>query len=135
MISTSRTSAGHWHNTGRVPQYHRRAVAPVVTQLAAMIDTTRHTLTSTRRRLDRVNSVRLYVEYRRYSTRRLLRGRVRLSVTFPFTVLRRLECADQGRAEAALSGDQETPAPQRTIGFRSHESRQDPQQKLLSETV
>src|SRR5690625_7098618 len=120
MISTSRTSAGHWHNTGRVPQYRRRAVAPVVTQLAARIDTTRHTLTSTRRRLERVNSVRLYVEYRRYSTRRLLRGRGRRSGTFPFTVLRRVERAEHGRAEAALAGDQETPAPQTHIDRRAH---------------
>src|SRR5699024_10279877 len=49
--------------------------------------------------------------------------------------MRRVRQIDQGKADIALSGDQETPGLQGITGLGSHVSRQDPQQVLLSEVV
>ncbi|GAB3556221.1 type I restriction endonuclease subunit R [Spelaeicoccus albus] len=49
--------------------------------------------------------------------------------------MRRVRQIDQGRADIALSGDQEAPGLQGITGLGSHVSRQDPQQALLSEVV
>ena len=49
--------------------------------------------------------------------------------------MRRVRQIDQGKADIALSGDQETPGLQGITGLGSHVSRQDPQQALLSEVV
>lgn len=49
--------------------------------------------------------------------------------------LRRVRQIDQGRADIALSGDQDTPSLRGITGVGSGVSRQDPQQELLSEVV
>lgn len=50
-------------------------------------------------------------------------------------VMRRVRQIDQGSADIALSGDQETPGLEGITGLGTHVSHQDPQQALLSEVV
>ncbi|WP_222844663.1 hypothetical protein [Saccharomonospora sp. CUA-673] len=49
--------------------------------------------------------------------------------------LRRVRQVDQGKADIALSGDQDTPSLAGITGVGSRVSRQDPQQELLSDVV
>lgn len=58
-----------------------------------------------------------------------------LDVDVPGLQLRRVRQIDQGMADIALSGDQETPGLQGITGIGTRVSHQDPQQALLSEVV
>ncbi len=74
-------------------------------------------------------------EFLRQLTRLLPGGETGADVDVSGLELRRVRQVDQGRADIALSGDQDTPALPGITGVGSRASRPDPQQVLLAEVV